>query len=132
QFFAALGQPDPFPGPPAPAAPAAAVPHNTRGVVLRGKAGQPVRHSFTTRVRLKQGRVYSAAAGTDRPWLRAGVTRVAANGEQVTVALWVQAVPGRPGDVLEAGVDVTLNGSQRFSVPVTLVVLPWQSDGAAF
>jgi hypothetical protein len=68
----------------------------------------------------QEDRAAVAHATSDQPWLHVGPTTF--RGRSAFLPLTVPVVPDRPGETLRANVSVTANGSQRFVVPVTLVV----------
>jgi hypothetical protein len=87
-------------------------------VLPRGSPGAMVEHVLA--VVTQENRAAVAHGASDRRWLRVGPTVF--HGRIATLPLTVPAIPGRPGETLQANVSVTANGNQRFVVPVTLVV----------
>ncbi|MFO0926072.1 MAG: hypothetical protein U0736_03410 [Gemmataceae bacterium] len=61
-----------------------------------------------------------AHATSTASWLEVGRAKFV--GRVVTLSATVPAVPNRPGELLEAELDVISNGNQRFHVPVTVQV----------
>lgn len=61
-----------------------------------------------------------AHATSTVPWLE--VSRAKFNGRVVTIHASIPSVPNRPGELLEAELDVISNGNQRFHLPVTVQV----------
>jgi hypothetical protein len=109
QFFEALGL-----------ASAPKVEVAEKSVALYGTAGQALQHPLEVRTREK--RPVWAWGTSDQPWLDVG--RATLNGRLATLPLVIRSVPDRPGETLEATVNVTANGNQRLAVPVTLLVGP--------
>ncbi|HMC67457.1 MAG TPA: hypothetical protein VKI65_21155, partial [Gemmataceae bacterium] len=107
QFFDALGLSKP--------------PHveiSERVVRLDGKVGEEVRHVLE--LKGEERRPIYAHAKSDQTWLEIGRPRL--NGRTATIPLVVPSVPDKEGQILQARVKITANGSQRFVVPVTLSV----------
>jgi hypothetical protein len=91
-----------------------------RGIHLRGKVGEQLRHVVSAKSRTGRAGPLSARATSDQPWLGIGETQL--DEAKATIVLVIRAVPDRPGETLHARVRVTVNDMQSFVVPVTLVV----------
>jgi hypothetical protein len=109
QFFEALGL-----------ASAPKVEVAEKSVELQGAVGASLQH--TLEVRTPEKRPVWAWGTSDQPWLDVG--RAQLNGRVALLPLIVRHVPDRAGETLQATVNVTANGNQRFAVPVTLAVAP--------
>jgi hypothetical protein len=107
QFFEALGL---------ASAPKVEVPE--KAIQLQGSVGQALQYSLD--VRTPEKRPIFAYATCDQPWLDVG--RAKLSGRHATIPVLVPSVPNRPGETLQATVNVTANGNQRFAIPVTLTV----------
>jgi hypothetical protein len=107
QFFEALGL-----------ASAPKVEVAEKAIHLLGGVGESLQH--TLEVRTPEKRPVWAWAACDQPWLDVG--RATLNGRVATLPVLVRSVPNRPGETLQATINVTANGNQRFAVPVTLIV----------
>jgi hypothetical protein len=107
QFFEALGL-----------ATAPKVEVAEKEVHFHGHVGQSLQ--YLLEVRTPERRPIWAWGTSDQPWLDVG--RAKLNGRIATLPLSVPSVPNRPGETLQATVNVTANGNQRFAVPVTLTI----------
>jgi hypothetical protein len=81
---------------------------------LEGRPGESLRAEVSVFTRQRK-HVYARAV-SDQPWLE--VAEVTARGRCATARLRVPSVPPRPGETLEARLQVTANGGQRFTVTV--------------
>lgn len=106
QFFEALGL-----------ATAPKVEISDKQLTLAGNVGQSVQ--TTLRVETQEKRPVYAHATCDQPWL--DVSKTTLNGRVATINI-VAKVPPRPGERLQAKINVQANGNQRFVVPLTLQV----------
>lgn len=75
---------------------------------------------MTVEVSTQEKRPVFAHATSTVPWLE--VSRAKFSGRVVTINASIPAVPNRPGELLEAELDVISNGNQRFHVPVQVQV----------
>jgi hypothetical protein len=107
QFFEALGL-----------ATAPKVEVAEKAIHFHGYVGQPLQHMLE--VRTPEKRPIWAWGVSDQPWLDVG--RANLNGRIATLPINVPSVPQRPGETLQATVNVTANGNQRFAVPVSLTI----------
>jgi hypothetical protein len=85
---------------------------------LRGRPGEQV--DYTLSVITQENRAAIAHGSSDQPWLQVG--KPIFRGRSVFLPLTVPAVPGQPGETLQAILSVSANGTQRFRVPVTLAI----------
>jgi hypothetical protein len=85
---------------------------------LRGLPGEQVEYALA--VITRENRAAIAHGSSDQPWLQVG--KPIFRGRSAFLPLRVAAVPGRPGETLQAILSVAANGGQRFRVPVTLAV----------
>jgi hypothetical protein len=117
QFFAALGQPDPF-------VPLPAEPPRTAGrrkIPLQGTVRERVALEVHVRSKGIVGpTATSAQATSDQSWLDVQVTRL--DRDATTLLLVVPAVPDAPGTTLEAQVSLLFSDKRRMTIPVTLTV----------
>jgi hypothetical protein len=107
QFFEALGL-----------AKAPKVGISVASLSLRGQVGESL-HT-TLEVKTEKSRPVYAYATCDQAWV--DVSRTKLNGRVATINVRVPSVPNRPGETLQANINVTGNGNQRFVVPLTLSI----------
>ena len=107
QFFEALGLVQP---------PKVQISH-TR-LQFQGKPGAFLEQ--LVRVQTLEKRPVFANAATTAPWLQIG--RTILEGRTASIPIRVPSIPATPGERLQATVQVTSNGNQRFSVEVELAV----------
>lgn len=105
QFFEALGLVTP-----------PKVEISTRTVHLAGSSGNALTEEI--KVQAEEKKPVFAHGVSNAPWLTVGKTIL--EGRVVRIPISVPAVPALPGERLQARVDVTANGNQRFAVEVTL------------
>jgi hypothetical protein len=85
---------------------------------LTGRAGERIEYSLA--VITQESRAAIAHGTSDQPWLQVGTSIF--RGRSAFLPLLIAAIPGRPGETLQAVVSVTANGGQHFAVPVTVAV----------
>jgi hypothetical protein len=115
QFFEALGLAKP-----------PKVELKTPSILLRGAPGQTL--TAFIEVGTPEKKHVFAFAVSDRPWVVPGTgPKEAKSPTMATIPLAI-AVPGAPGQALQAKITVTANGNQKFSVPLTLTVTGSPAD----
>jgi hypothetical protein len=114
QFFEALGLVTPPP-----------VKISATQVTLEGPPGGKL--DQTLQVSTSAKRPVFALASSTAPWLQIG--RIQLRGQVGSIPLIIARVPDAPGKVLQAKVQVTANGNQRFVVSVVLKVAGRGSEG---
>lgn len=107
QFFEALGL-----------ARAPKVEIGTNALVFRGNVGESLQATFE--VKTAENKYVYAHATCDQAWVQ--VDRARLNGRNATITVKVPSVPNRPGESLQANLNVMGNGNQRFVIPVSLAV----------
>jgi hypothetical protein len=107
QFFEALGL-----------TPPPKVEINKTRIDLEGSPGETIRTAVELRTQEKRP-IYAHATSSE-PWLE--VSRAKLSGRVATINMAIPSVPDRPGHTLIAQLTVQSNGSQRFVIPVRLVV----------
>ncbi|MCI0459072.1 MAG: hypothetical protein L0Z62_19115 [Gemmataceae bacterium] len=112
QFFEALGL-----------ATAPKVEVTERSLALQGNVGQTLQTQIE--VKTQEKRPVYAHATCDQSWV--DVSKTTLNGRFATITVVVPGVPNCPGQTLQANINITANGNQRFVVPLSLTVL---SNGA--
>jgi hypothetical protein len=108
QFFEALGL-----------ATAPKVEVTEKSLSLQGYPGQSLQTQIE--VKTQEKRPVYAHATCDQAWV--DVSKTTLNGRFAVVAVVVPNVPHCPGQVLQANINITANGNQRFVVPLNLTVL---------
>jgi len=107
QFFEALGL-----------ARAPKVEISTNALVFRGNVGECLQATFE--VKTPENKYVYAHATCEQAWLQ--VERAKLNGRNATITVKVPSVPNRPGESLQANLNVMGNGNQRFVIPVSLAI----------
>lgn len=110
QFFEALGL-----------ARAPKVEISSNAITFRGKAGDSLQ--TVLEVKTSESKYVYAHATCDQAWVDVG--RAKLNGRNASITIKVPSVPNRPGESLQAKLNVMGNGNQRFVIPVSLAI-----DGA--
>ncbi len=93
---------------------------STGAVTLHGNVGVPLR--TVLEIKSQERRPIYAYGTSDQPWLEVGRGRLDGRTATLGLPLVVPSVPDYEGQTLTARVTVIANGTQRFTVPVTLEV----------